>query len=243
MKKVFGIVGCPLGHSFSKQYFTDKFQNIGENDFSFDNFLLENITDLPEKVLSIPDLQGFCITIPHKQNLIPFLDHISPEVQEIGACNCVRFKGGQLTGYNTDIIGFEKSFSLLRKENHKKALVLGTGGASKAVVYVLEKLEIPYQLVSRNKANTLHYDAIDATVLAEYSIIINASPVGTFPNVDQAPTLPYQWITADHYLYDLVYNPATTAFLAKGKSVGATTQNGYQMLLLQAEENWKIWNS
>jgi len=240
---VFGIIGFPLGHSFSKKYFEEKFQKLGiEGSNSFQNFSIESLDDLPQ-VLSTQDLQGFCITIPHKKNIIPFLSEVSPEVQEMGACNCVRIKDGKLFGYNTDIVGFEKSFAQKLTPERNKALILGTGGASAAVAFVLRKLNIPHQFVSRNTADTWTYEQLTPEIMDEYKIIVNCTPLGMSPNIDDAPSIPYQYITSQHYLYDLIYNPAETKFLALGKEKGAATENGLQMLILQAEENWRIWNS
>ncbi len=240
---VFGIIGFPLGHSFSKKYFEEKFQQLGiEQGNSFRNFAIETMNELPE-VLSTKGLEGFCITIPHKKNIIPFLTEVSPEVAEMGACNCVRIKDGKLYGYNTDIIGFEKSFTPLLTPERNKALILGTGGASAAVAFVLDKLGIPYQFVSRNTPGTWSYEQLDKDIIDEYKIIINSTPLGMYPNIDEAPPIPYEYLTEAHYLYDLIYNPAETKFLSLGKANGAATENGLQMLILQAEENWRIWNS
>lgn len=240
---VFGIIGFPLGHSFSKKYFEEKFQQLGiDATASFQNFSIEEIKELPQ-VLSTPDLEGFCITIPHKKNIIPFLDEVSPEVEEMGACNCVRIKNGKLIGYNTDIIGFEKSFIPKLTSERNKALILGTGGASAAVAFVLRKLNIPYQFVSRNSDDGWTYNMLDANIMDQYKIIINSTPLGMSPNIDDAPPIPYQYVTESHYLYDLIYNPSETKFLSLGKEKGADIENGLQMLVLQAEENWRIWNS
>lgn len=239
---VFGIIGFPLGHSFSKKYFEEKFQQLGiEATASFQNFAIESINELPQ-VLSTPHLEGFCITIPHKKNIIPFLTEVAPEVQEMGACNCVRLKDGKLIGYNTDIIGFEKSFVPLLTPERNKALILGTGGASAAVAFVLRKLGIPYQFVSRNTPDTWSYEQLTPEIITEYKIIINCTPLGMSPNIDEAPPIPYEYLTEAHYLYDLIYNPAETKFLSLGKEKGAAIENGLQMLVLQAEENWRIWN-
>ncbi|PZP51781.1 MAG: shikimate dehydrogenase [Pseudopedobacter saltans] len=240
---VFGIIGYPLGHSFSKKYFEDKFAELGiEQSASFQNFAIEDIKDLSH-VLSTPQLEGFCITIPHKKNIIPYLTEASPEVEEMGACNCVRIKDGKLIGHNTDIIGFEKSFVPNLTPERNKALILGTGGASAAVAFVLRKLGIPYQFVSRNSPETWTYNMLDKNVMDEYKIIINCTPLGMSPNIDDAPPIPYEYLTSSHYLYDLIYNPAETKFLSLGKAKGAAIENGLQMLILQAEENWRIWNS
>lgn len=240
--KIYGIIGFPLGHSFSQKYFNDKFAHENIGDAEFRKFEIPTMASLPE-VLSTEGLEGFCITIPHKKNIIPFLTHAAPEVQAMGACNCVRVRYGKLYGYNTDIVGFEKSFVPHLQPYHKQALILGTGGAAAAVAYVLEKVNIPFRYVSRSGEGWLHYEDISESLLQEYTIIINSTPLGTFPNMEDAPDIPYQFLTDKHYLYDLVYNPAVTKFLRLGQERGATIQNGYPMLALQAEENWRIWNA
>jgi shikimate dehydrogenase len=243
--RLFALIGFPLTHSFSKKYFTEKFAREGIDNASFKAFSFEHINDLKTILAENKNLEGFCITIPHKKAVLNFLNNSTTAVKVMGACNCVRLKDGKLFGHNTDVLGFERSFAPLLQPNHTKALVLGTGGASAAVKYVLNKLGITYRVVSRSQnteLNYLTYQDIDALVMANYSIIINTTPLGTFPIVDEAPELPYKLITPQHYLFDLVYNPAETTFLSYGKAQGATVKNGYDMLVLQAEENWKIWN-
>ncbi|MFT4202660.1 MAG: shikimate dehydrogenase [Chitinophagaceae bacterium] len=240
--RVYGIIGYPLGHSFSKKYFEEKFRQLGiEQENTFQNFAIETMDGLPQ-VLSTKDLQGFCITIPHKKNIIPFLTEASPEVEAMGACNCVRIKNGKLYGYNTDIVGFEKSFVSKLTPERDNALILGTGGASAAVAFVLKKLGIPYQFVSRCTPGILSYEQLTKDIIDTHKIIINSTPLGMSPNIEDAPPIPYEYLTAAHYLYDLIYNPAETKFLAEGKEKGAAIENGLQMLVLQAEENWRIWN-
>ena len=190
------------------------------------------------------NLKGIAVTIPYKKAVIDFLDETDDVVKQIGACNCIQIKNKKLKGYNTDVVGFEKSFTPLLQSHHQQALILGTGGASSAVEYVLRKLNIPFRFVSRQKKeNCFVYDELNEEIFQSYQIIINTSPVGTFPNIEEAPNIPYQFINQQHYLYDLVYNPAATKFLILGKANGAIVKNGYDMLVLQAEENWKIWNS
>lgn len=241
---LYGLIGFPLGHSFSKQYFTEKFEKEGIHDCRFEAFPIESINEFPSLVQNNPSLKGLSVTIPYKEQVLQFADDISEEVKAIGATNSIRISNGKLTAYNTDIIGFEKSFITLLQPHHTKALLLGTGGASKAVQYVLKKLGIEFLVVTRNKQHNgqVTYDDIDETMMKDCPVIINCSPVGMFPNDTAAPALPYQFIAAGHYLYDLVYKPAETLFLKKGKERGAAVQNGYQMLLLQAEESWRIWN-
>ncbi|MBX3252548.1 MAG: shikimate dehydrogenase [Chitinophagaceae bacterium] len=240
--KLYGLIGYPLGHSFSKKYFTEKFER--ENlDCRFENFPIERIDLLPGIIARHPLLQGLCVTIPYKEKIIPYLHEVSDEVQQIRACNSVLVRDGVLKGFNTDTIGFEESLLRQLRPEHTKALILGTGGASKAVAYVLQKLGIRYQKVSRNKAaGVITYNDVDEKLLAEYLLIINASPAGTFPAVDTFPPLPYQALTPIHFLFDLVYNPAKTIFLQKGEERGASVQNGYDMLVGQAEASWRLWN-
>ncbi len=243
--RLFALIGFPLTHSFSEKYFTEKFAREGIANASFKAFSFEQIDELKTILAENKNLEGFCITIPHKKAVLDFLNDSTTAVKVMGACNCVRIKNGKLFGHNTDVLGFEQSFAPLLKPNHTKALLLGSGGASAAVEYVLNKRSIDYLLVSRTKKdeqNYLTYADIDAAIISQYSVIINASPVGTYPKVDEAPALPYNLLTPQHYLFDLVYNPAETKFLQLGKAQGAIVKNGYNMLLLQAEANWRIWN-
>lgn len=241
--RVFGLIGYPLHHSFSQKYFTDKFLSEGIDDARFDNFEIASIDLLPD-IFNVEDLCGLAVTIPYKEAVLPYLDELSTDVSAIQACNCIQFRNGRYIGFNTDYIGFTQSFQTLLQSHHTHAIVLGTGGASKAVQYALTKLGITYKIVSRKiNGQTLTYDAIDASLLETYKVIINCTPLGTFPNDDEAPTLPYHLLNDSHYLYDLVYNPEVTRFLQLGKAQGAITKNGYDMLRLQAEENWRIWNS
>lgn len=242
--KLYGLIGYPLGHSFSKQYFTEKFEKEGLKDCRFEAFPIESILEFPGLLRTNPLLRGLSVTIPYKEQVLPYVDHYSDAVKAIGATNSISIKNGRLTAYNTDIVGFEKSFVPLLQPQHRAALVLGTGGASKAVQYVLRKLGVDFLVVTRNKTqpNQISYNEIDGAVMTTYTVIINCSPVGMYPAVDAAPELPYSLVTPQHYLYDLVYKPAETLFLQHGKASGATIKNGYDMLLLQAEESWRIWN-
>lgn len=243
--KLYGLIGYPLGHSFSKQYFTEKFEREKIADCSFEAFPIESINQFPALLKKNPSLTGLSVTIPYKEQVLQYVDEISDEVKEIGATNSIKISNGMLTAYNTDIVGFEKSFIKLLQPQHTRALVLGTGGASKAVQYVLKKLQIDFLVVTRNKQNEnqITYGEIDETVMKKYTVIINCSPVGMYPNDNLAPTIPYQFISPTHYLYDLVYMPAETLFLLNGRERGAMVENGYEMLLLQAEESWRIWNA
>lgn len=243
--KQYGLIGYPLGHSFSKKYFEEKF--IAENiaDASFQLFPIEKITAFEKIITDNKNLKGLAVTIPHKQAVMPYLNTISDEAKAIGAVNCIQVKNGITTGYNTDVIGFEQSFTPLLQAHHTQALVLGTGGASKAVQFVLKKLCIPFTLVSRTKnetENIISYEAINQKITEQFSIIINTTPLGMTPNEDASPNIPYNILTTKHLLYDLIYKPAKTQFLQKGEEQGCTIKNGFEMLILQAEENWKIWN-
>jgi shikimate dehydrogenase len=253
--RLFGLIGYPLGHSFSKKYFSQKFLDEGITDCRYELFPLANIGELPGLLSAHPDLCGLNVTIPYKEQVIAYLDH--PGVASaIGACNCIDIRQGQRYGYNTDVIGFRESFAPALRAWDKAALVLGTGGAAKAVAYVLGQLGIGFRYVSRKPygvgdpvggtggtaTEVLGYADITPTLLETYTVIINCSPVGTFPNIGDAPSLPYDALSARHYLYDLVYNPEKTRFLKEGQARGAVIRNGYEMLRLQAEEAWRIWN-
>ncbi len=245
-KKTFGLVGKKISYSFSKGYFTDKFLNQGLTNHEYLNFDLESIQDFSKVIQKFHStLKGVNVTIPYKQEIFKFLDDIDDTAKEVGAVNTVKYTDqGKLIGYNSDVVGFEQSIVPLLKPHHTKALILGTGGASKAVSYVFKTLGIDSVKVSRNafEKREILYDDLTKSLLSEYTIIINCSPVGTFPNVNQKPAIPYQFITHDHLLYDLIYNPKETSFLSEGMKKGARTKNGYEMLVLQAEESWRIWN-
>lgn len=241
--RLFGLIGYPLGHSFSKTYFSKKFLEQGIVDCRYELFPIASITALPQLLKENRELNGLNITIPYKKEVIPYLtDSAIPG--ELDACNCIDISNGKLIGYNTDIVGFEKSFALKLRPHHTSALVLGTGGAASAVIYVLNKLGIQYRVVSRKQqaGADLTYESLKNRDMADFPIIINTTPLGTFPAVEDCPDIPYQRLTDDHYLFDLVYNPATTLFLSKGAERGAQVQNGYDMLIFQAEEAWRIWN-
>ena len=242
--KVYGLIGNPLGHSFSKQYFTEKFEREQLPGCRFELYPLENIDQFTSLLNSEADLNGLAVTIPYKESVIPFLNVVDEVAALIGAVNCIKISAGNLIGYNTDCIGFERSLLPVLQSQHTKALVLGSGGSSKAVQYVLRKLNIDLLVVTRNKIlpkGFIHYDLIDENIMQQYSLIINCSPVGMFPDEDNKPEIPYQYLSKDHLLFDLVYRPAETKFLKEGKSRGSTVKNGYEMLVIQAEENWKIW--
>lgn len=242
--RIFGLIGKNINYSFSAAYFSEKFQKESITDALYKNFDIPEVTYFLQILKKHKDLKGLNVTIPYKQEIIPYLDKLSRKAEEVGAVNTIKVtKKGKLKGYNTDVYGFKKSLKPLLKPHHKKALVLGTGGASRAVIYVLEKLGLEYKIVSRNPIeNQLSYDAISQEVMQEYTIVINCTPLGTSPNTKQCPELNYDYFTDQHLAFDLIYNPAETAFLRKAKQQGATIQNGYQMLMYQAEKAWEIWN-
>ena len=243
---LFGLLGKNISYSFSKTYFSKKFMNLQLTNHKYVNFDIENIEDFLEILSKYKkSLKGCNVTIPYKESIFNYLDEIDRTASEIGAVNTIKFSSdGKLVGYNTDVVGFEKSLIPLLKTHHTKALILGTGGASKAVAYVLKKLDIDYFKVSRNPIDNLAlaYADISNQLLNEYSLIINCSPLGTYPNINEKPMIPYQFLTSKHLLYDLIYNPVETAFLIEGKKRGTQVKNGLEMLELQAEESWRIWN-
>lgn len=243
--QLYGLVGYPLTHSFSQKYFTEKFAQLGLSEtHAYHNFSIPAIDQLEAAVLHKQNLKGFNITIPYKKQILSFLHHQTPAVQAMGACNCVHIQQQQLIGYNTDIIGFEQSLKPFLKQHHTKALILGTGGAAAAVEYVLQQLGIKWLNVSRTpKANGIGYEALDEQTMTTHTLIINTSPVGQYPAIQDAPNIPYALLTPAHHLFDLIYNPAETSFMQRGRQQGATVQNGYEMLVIQAEESWRIWNS
>ncbi len=242
---LFGLLGKNIAYSFSKKYFTKKFNTENLN-HQYENIDLDNIDNLTAFLLkNKTNLKGFNVTIPYKQDVFQFLDQIDTVAQEIGAVNCVKIIGNQhLKGFNTDAYGFEQSILPLLKKRHKKALILGTGGASKAVAYTFNKLQIEYKFVSRNpQKNQLSYSSLTKDIIKEYKVIVNTTPLGTKgKSEDECANIPYQYIGKKHLLYDLIYNPKKTLFLKKGKKKGAKTKNGLKMLKLQADKSWEIWN-
>ncbi|WP_299336921.1 shikimate dehydrogenase [uncultured Prevotella sp.] len=242
----YGLIGFPLGHSFSKSFFNEKFQNEGI-DAEYINFEIKGIDELPEVLATNPELCGLNVTIPYKEKVLSFLDYISVEARAIGAVNVIRVdhKGDDvvLKGYNSDVIGFTKSIEPLLETFHRKALILGTGGASKAINYGLKSLGLETVLVSRfERPGTIQYKDITPDVVKEYNVIVNCTPSGMFPHYDECPDLPYEALDNHNLLYDLIYNPDETLFMKKGRERGAQTKNGLEMLLLQAFASWDFWN-
>ena len=242
--KKFGLIGRDISYSFSKKYFTEKFSKDLFDDCTYENFDIPNIEEFPNILKNNPDLKGLNVTIPYKEAIIPYLDTLSDKAFKIGAVNVIRFtKKGNLKGYNSDWYGFKKTLEPLLKPHHKKALILGTGGAAKAVAFALEQMGIFYTFVSREATeNTIDYSLINATTFDNYQIIINCTPLGTSPNTKEFPPIPYAFFTEKHIAYDLIYNPEETQFLKKAKKKGAVIKNGKEMLIFQAEKAWKIWN-
>jgi len=245
--KTFGLIGYPLGHSFSKKFFTEKFENEGLSNHQYVNFEIDSIAKFPSIFDMYDNICGLNCTIPYKQQIMAFLNEIDEEAQKVGAVNTIKpiktSEGIRLKGYNTDIIGFEQSLKPMLTYKHQKALILGTGGASKAVKHVLAKMGIQYLSASIENdlfENEIRYDSINRSIIEERLIIINATPLGTFPKIDNCPSIPYEKITSEHVLFDLVYNPNETLFLKKGQLKGAKTKNGLEMLHLQAKAAWEI---
>lgn len=248
----YGIIGFPLGHSFSRGFFTEKFTQEGI-DAQYLNFEIPDATMLRDVLHHNPELRGLNVTLPHKQAVIPLLDELSDEAREIGAVNVIRVRDGKLKGFNSDIIGFTESIRPLLQPHHTHALILGTGGASRAIRVGLERLGIEWTYVSRKQTThsstervqecpMLNYSDLTPEVMTTHTIIVNCSPVGMFPKTDQAPAIPYKLLTSHHLLYDLVYNPEDTLFMKKGRAYGATVKNGLEMLHLQAIASWRFWN-
>ncbi|RZK32134.1 MAG: shikimate dehydrogenase [Hymenobacter sp.] len=244
--RLFGLLGRSLAHSFSQAYFTQKFQDLGLADCRYELFELASPTELPQLLARHPDLAGLNVTVPYKEQFWPYLTCLAPSAELVGAVNVIALEGEQLIGHNTDYVGFRESLRRFypHRAGASRALVLGTGGAAKAVGVALHELGIAYSLVSREATNApLTYAQLTPAVVAAHQLIINTTPLGTYPQVAECPPLPYEQLTAAHYLHDLVYNPAETLFLRRGAAAGAHTKNGLEMLQLQAEAAWAIWNA
>ena len=239
----FGLIGRNISYSFSRNYFSEKFLREGISG-SYENFDLKNISEFPAVLKENPELKGLNVTIPYKEEIIPFLDSLDPVASEIGAVNTIKLEtSGRLIGYNTDYFGFAEALKPYLKEHHKKALILGTGGASKAIAYALKTLDIEYKFVSRKASEEkLSYEELNEQMLKEYTLLVNCSPLGTFPKTEEHPKIPFQHLTRNHLIFDLIYNPPQTRFMELAKDQGATVVNGQKMLELQAEKAWDIWN-
>lgn len=241
---VYGLIGFPLEHSFSKNFFLEKFRKDNIQQATFELFPLKSIAEFNEMLNATPTMKGLAVTIPYKVSVIPFLSDITGEARAIGAVNCIQIFQNKLIGHNTDAIGFEKSFLPLLTPDHQGALILGDGGAAKAVKFVLKKSGLPYCTVLRKSStcdDTLLYKDLSAEILHKYPVIINCTPVGMHPLESEKPAIPYHLLSSKNLLYDLIYNPEETVFLHEGKRRGCKIKNGFEMLCLQAEENWKIW--
>ena len=243
--KTFGLIGYPLTHSFSKKYFAEKFLDEGQTDCIYENFPIENIEEINDVLIQHPTLTGLNVTIPYKEKVISFLDEATEIVKETGACNCIKIHHGKKIGFNTDVIGFGKSLDVKLRTSHQRALVLGTGGAAKAVYFALKQRDISFLKVSRTPSGegVISYEDIDKSLLESHTLIINTTPLGMYPNTESSPPIPYQYLTPSHYMFDLVYNPDKTIFLQNGEAAGATIENGKDMLRIQADASWEIWNS
>lgn len=239
---LYGLIGKSLGHSFSKTYFTKKFQ-VEERKDRYENFELDTINEFPALIKKFPDLRGLNVTIPYKEAVIPFLDEVDDEAKAIGAVNTIKIEDGKLIGYNTDAFGFKQSIKPFLRNIHEKALILGTGGASKAVAFTLENIGIDVSFLTRNpKAiNHFSYDQCNEIMMNAFKLIVNCTPLGTHPKTDEMPPIPTSYFTSDHLVIDLIYNPAETKLLRLAKNQGADILNGETMLREQAERAWKIW--
>ena len=246
--RTFGLIGYPLSHSFSKKFFSEKFEKEQISGCTYELFPIEKAESILSLISENPSLCGLNVTIPHKLAVMPFIEELDNAAAEIGAVNCIRINqnenGVSLKGFNTDAYGFAESLKPLLEKQHQKALIFGDGGAAKAVKYVLKQLDIPYEVVVRKHSpNTLHYDEVTKDILDEYKLLINTTPLGMSPNLESSPPIPYQHLTNQHLAYDLVYNPEETVFLSKAREQGAKIKNGLEMLYLQAERSWYIWNA
>jgi shikimate dehydrogenase len=244
IRKRFGLLGRNISYSFSKGYFTEKFKIENLEGCTYENFDLANISEFSDTIATGTDIKGINVTIPYKEEVIPYLDSLSKKATRIGAVNTIKVtKKGKLKGYNTDYYGFKKSLQPLLNSHHQRALILGTGGASKGIAFALEELGIAYTFVSRSfKEHAIAYTSLNAITFNNYQIVINCTPIGTSPDVAASPAIPYDLFTDRHIAYDLIYNPEETEFLRQAKAKGATTKNGYDMLVFQAEKSWEIWN-
>ncbi|MFL2615133.1 MAG: shikimate dehydrogenase family protein [Candidatus Marisimplicoccus sp.] len=241
-KKQFGLIGKNIEYSFSRKFFSEKFSSDNKySNYDYTNYDIESIHDL-NNVFNSKNLCGLNVTIPYKEKIISFLDKISDEAEQIGAVNTICFENGSKVGYNTDIFGFTESLKMNKIDNIDSALILGTGGAAKTIIYFCNKNNIPFNVVSRQESNlNLSYNELNEDIFKKRVLIVNCTPLGTYPDIKKCPKLPYELINKENILFDLVYNPSETLFMKKGKEIGCKTLNGYQMLRLQAEKSWEIW--
>lgn len=241
-KKQFGLIGKNIEYSFSRKFFSEKFSSDNKySNYDYTNYDIESIHDL-NNVFNSKNLCGLNVTIPYKEKIISFLDKISDEAEQIGAVNTICFENGSKVGYNTDIFGFTESLKMNKIDNIDSALILGTGGAAKTIIYFCNKNNIPFNVVSRQESNlNLSYNELNEDIFKKRVLIVNCTPLGTYPDINRCPKLPYELINKENILFDLVYNPSETLFMKKGKEIGCKTLNGYQMLRLQAEKSWEIW--
>ena len=240
----YGLIGRDIEYSFSRSYFNNKFSKMGLKSSSYENFDIAAIDEFPAIIAKEKNLRGLNVTIPYKESIIPYLDRLDPEASKIGAVNTIEITSEGLVGHNTDVYGFEESLLAHLLEGDTHALILGTGGASKAVAFALNRLKIAFKYVSRNPSDgQLHYSELNLEIMSGHTVIVNCSPLGTYPNTDQKPDIPYEHVSPKHLLFDLVYNPEITSFMEAGIAQGARTCNGRQMLEFQAEKAWSIWNS
>jgi len=242
--RLFGLLGYPLEHSFSKNYFTEKWKQEGIDDVGFINFPVPDISELREIVREYPDLSGLAVTIPHKTSVIPFLDGIDPVAADVGAVNCIVINAGHMVGHNTDVIGFEKSFLKGLKPEHESVLILGNGGAAKAVSHVCGKAGLSLTKVCRSPSveGEIHWNEVTPGLISDMDVVINCTPLGMHPEIEAFPPIPFEAIHEGQYFFDLIYNPVETVFLREAAQRGAFTSNGLEMLILQAEENRRLWN-
>ena len=245
MKNAYGIVGKKLSHSFSKSYFEKKFKELNLKNYVYYNFEITGVAEFPSIIKNNPDLKGLNVTNPYKEVIIPYLDELTPEAAEIGAVNCIKIENKKLIGYNTDVYGFGQSIKPFLDTNHQKALILGTGGASKAVAFALKKIGVEVYFVTSSPdkkcLNCFYYSELNQIVINAFKLIVNTTPAGMFPDSDAFPAVPYQFLTSGHLCYDLIYNPEITEFLKRSKAQGAAIINGLSMLHLQAEKSGEIW--
>jgi shikimate dehydrogenase len=241
-ERLFGLIGKNISYSFSKEYFRYKFNKEKITNSRYEILDLPSIKNFEKNLKKYPNLRGINVTIPYKKEIIQYVNDLSDEASAISAVNTIRIKDNSILGYNTDAFGFKKSFVKNLQSTHKNAIILGNGGATQAIIYVLKQLKVPYLIISRNKKGDISYKEINDFLLKKYKIIIQCTPLGTFPTTNQSPLIPYKLLTKDHYLYDLVYNPVESKFLKKGAKMGAIVKNGLEMLYIQAELSWDLWN-